>query len=117
MSDSGAGAAPTILIIDDNPDMAFAVSMPLEAAGYQVAWAQSGREGLDKVLEIAPDLLILDVMMETSTAGFQVSLTCAQPRSELAIRSIPRHTHPDADRDPHDHVAALRPGRDLSARR
>ena len=53
MSTSSADAAPTILIIDDNPDMAFAVSMPLEAAGYQVAWAQSGREGLERVLEIA----------------------------------------------------------------
>lgn len=79
MSDSGARAAPTILIIDDNPDMAFAVSMPLEAASYRVAWARSGREGLEKVLEIAPDLLILDVMMETSTAGFQVSLTVRSP--------------------------------------
>jgi CheY-like chemotaxis protein len=79
MSANGAGAAPIILIIDDNPDMALAVSMPLEAAGYQVAWAQSGRAGLDKVLEIAPDLVILDVMMETSTAGFQVSLTLRSP--------------------------------------
>jgi CheY-like chemotaxis protein len=79
MSVSGARAAPTILIIDDNADMALAISMPLEAAGYQVARAQSGREGLDKVLELAPDLIILDVMMETSTAGFQVSLTLRSP--------------------------------------
>ena len=79
MSVSGAGAAPTILIIDDNPDMALAVSMPLEAAGYQVAWAQSGHEGLDKILEIAPDLIILDVMMETGIAGFQVSLALRSP--------------------------------------
>jgi CheY-like chemotaxis protein len=79
VSDSGAGIAPIILIIDDNPDMALAISMPLEAAGYQVTWAQSGREGLQKVLEIAPDLVILDVMMETSTAGFQVSLTLRSP--------------------------------------
>ena len=92
MSASGARAVPTILIIDDNPDMALAVSMPLEAAGYQVAWAQSGREGLDKVMEIAPDLVILDVMMETSTAGFQVSLTLRSPdpRSSYArFRGIP----------------------------
>ena len=92
MSASAAGAAPTILIIDDNPDMVLAVSMPLEAAGYQVVWAQSGREGLDKVLEIAPDLVILDVMMETSTAGFQVSLALRSPdpRSPYArFRDIP----------------------------
>jgi CheY-like chemotaxis protein len=79
MSDSGAVAAPTILIIDDNPDMALAVSMPLEAAGYRLAWAQSGHEGLDKILEIAPDLIILDVMMETGIAGFQVSLALRNP--------------------------------------
>jgi CheY-like chemotaxis protein len=79
MSVSSAGAAPTILIIDDNQDMAVAVSMPLEAAGYQVAWAQSGHEGLDKILEIAPDLIILDVMMETGIAGFQVSLALRSP--------------------------------------
>jgi CheY-like chemotaxis protein len=79
MSDSDAGAAPTILIIDDNQDMALAVSMPLEAAGYQVAWAQSGHEGLDKILEIAPDLIIVDVMMETGIAGFQVSLALRSP--------------------------------------
>jgi CheY-like chemotaxis protein len=79
MSVSGAGAAPTILIIDDNQDMALAVSMPLEAAGYQVAWAQSGHEGLDKILELAPDLIVLDVMMETGIAGFQVSLALRSP--------------------------------------
>ena len=117
MSVSGAGAVPTILIIDDNPDMALAVSMPLEAAGYQVAWAQSGREGLEKVLELAPDLIILDVMMETSTAGFQVSLTLRSPDPSSPYARFPRHTHPDADRDSHDHLAALRPGRGLSARR
>jgi CheY-like chemotaxis protein len=92
MGGSGEGTAPAILIIDDNPDMALAVSMPLEAAGYQVAWAPSGREGLDKILEIAPDLVILDVMMETSTAGFQVSLALRSPdpsSSYARFRDIP----------------------------
>jgi DNA-binding response OmpR family regulator len=79
--DAASGAA-TILIIDDSPDMALAVSMPLEAAGHQVVWASSGREGLEKVLEIAPDLIILDVMMETGTAGFQVSLMLRSPDSD-----------------------------------
>ena len=76
---SSTGTAPTILIIDDNPDMALAVSMPLEAAGYQIALARSGQEGLAKTLDISPDLIILDVMMETGTAGFQVSLMLRNP--------------------------------------
>jgi CheY-like chemotaxis protein len=72
-------AARKVLIIDDNPDMALALSMPLMANGYEVYEACSGAEGLQRVKEIVPDLIILDVMMETGTAGFQVSLTLRSP--------------------------------------
>ncbi len=83
---------PKILIIEDDPDMALALRLPLEASGYQVFDARSGEEGLRKVQEIEPDLIILDAMMETTTAGFQVSLTLRSPdpRSPYAAyRDIP----------------------------
>jgi CheY-like chemotaxis protein len=65
--------------------------MPLEANGYEVVHALTGEEGLQKVKEIKPDLIILDVMMETTTAGFQVSLQLRSPdpKSEYAAY---RHT-------------------------
>lgn len=81
-----------ILIIEDDPDMALALRLPLEAGGYQVFEARSGEEGLQKVQEIKPDLIILDAMMETTTAGFQVSLALRSPdpRSPYAAyRDIP----------------------------
>jgi len=81
-----------ILIIEDDPDMVTALRMPLEAEGYEVFTASSGQEGLQKVKEIEPDLIILDVMMETTTAGFQVSLQLRSPdpKSEYAAyRDIP----------------------------
>ncbi len=81
-----------ILIIEDNPDMALAVRMPLEAHGFQTFDAASGEEGLQKVKEVNPDLIILDVMMETATAGFQVSLELRSPdpQSEFAAyRHVP----------------------------
>ncbi len=81
-----------ILIVEDDPDMVTALRMPLEASGYEVYVASSGQEGLQKVKEINPDLIILDVMMETTTAGFQVSLQLRSPdpRSEYApYRHIP----------------------------
>lgn len=80
-----AGAPHTrghILIIDDDPDMAEALRMPLEASGYEVAHAASGRVGLNMVKELKPDLIILDVMMETTTEGFQVSLTLRSPDAD-----------------------------------
>ncbi len=81
-----------ILIIEDDPDMVTALRLPLEAEGYEVHTASSGQEGLQKVKEIEPDLIILDVMMETTTAGFQVSLQLRSPdpNSEYApYRDIP----------------------------
>lgn len=83
---------PKILIIEDDPDMALALRLPLEASGYQVFDARSGEEGLRKVQEIEPDLIILDAMMETTTAGFQVSLTLRSPDSRspyAAYRDVP----------------------------
>ncbi len=63
-----------ILIIDDDDDLVHAMRLPLEAAGYKVFRAATGDEGLRRVKETNPDLIILDVMMDTTTAGFQVSL-------------------------------------------
>lgn len=75
-----------ILIIDDDDDLVYAMRLPLQAAGYQVSRAASGDEGLKKVKEVNPDLIILDVMMDSTTAGFQVSLALrnANPTSEYA---------------------------------
>ena len=81
-----------ILVIDDDPDMVEALSMPLEAHGYRVSHAANGALGLKMIRELKPDLIILDVMMETATAGFQVSLALRSPdpKSEYAAyKDIP----------------------------
>ncbi len=81
-----------ILMIDDDDDLVYAMRLPLEAAGFKVSRAASGDEGLKCVKDIKPDLIILDVMMDTTTAGFQVSLALRNkdPHSEYAAyRSIP----------------------------
>jgi CheY-like chemotaxis protein len=63
-----------ILIVDDDPDQRLTMRLPLEATGYQVAEAKSSAEGLAMVKKVKPDLIILDVMMDTTTAGFQLAL-------------------------------------------
>jgi CheY-like chemotaxis protein len=81
-----------ILMIDDDPDILTAIRIPLEASGYEFHTAGSGTEGLEKIKEINPDLIILDVMMETATEGFQISLRLRDksPGSEYAAyRDIP----------------------------
>jgi CheY-like chemotaxis protein len=81
-----------ILIIDDDDDLVHALRLPLEAAGYRVSRAASGNEGLQKIKEGKPDLIILDVMMDTTTEGFHVSLALRSPdpKSEYKdYRKIP----------------------------
>ncbi len=78
-----------ILIVDDDPDLVEVMRLTLESAGYQVYSAASGAEGLAKVKEIEPDLIILDVMMDYTTEGFQVTLNLRSPdpKSEYAAYS------------------------------
>lgn len=64
---------PKILIIDDDPDMVEAMKIVLESRGYTVSIASTGEEGLRKVRKDKPELIILDVMMETGDKGFDVA--------------------------------------------
>jgi CheY-like chemotaxis protein len=71
--------ANKVLIIDDDDDVVLSMRLPLEANGYQVFRAASSQEGLQKVKEVNPDIILLDVMMDSTTAGFQMSLTLRSP--------------------------------------
>ena len=75
-----------ILVIDDDPDTVLAVRMCLEEVGHEVLEAPGGKEGLALLKRDRPDLIILDVMMETQTEGFQLALKLrnSDPTSELA---------------------------------
>ena len=52
-----------ILLIEDEKDMVFAISMQLKASGYEVIAAADGEEGLKKTREEKPDLILLDIML------------------------------------------------------
>jgi CheY-like chemotaxis protein len=62
-----------ILIIDDDPDFAEAISSLLEANGYAVEYADNGRLGFEKAKDRPPALIMLAVMMREKTEGFDVS--------------------------------------------
>jgi CheY-like chemotaxis protein len=68
-----------ILVIDDDPDIVSSVRTTLESAGHLVVEASSGKEGLAKVETEHPELIILDVMMETHTEGFNLAIKLHNP--------------------------------------
>ena len=52
-----------ILLIDDEPDILEIITYNLQQDGYEVFTASDGSEGIQKAVEIVPDLILLDVMM------------------------------------------------------
>lgn len=62
-----------ILIIDDDPDISEAMRVVLENRKYEVDNALDSQEGMEKIKGNRPDLIILDVMMNTSQEGFMLS--------------------------------------------
>ncbi|HVF08625.1 MAG TPA: response regulator [Actinomycetota bacterium] len=64
--------AESILVVDDDPDIARFVEVNLRSAGYDVAVASDGEAALDRAGAMRPDLVLLDVMMPRLD-GFEVA--------------------------------------------
>jgi two-component system, OmpR family, alkaline phosphatase synthesis response regulator PhoP len=75
-----------IVIVDDNHDLLFTMETFLKRNGFEVFTADDGRKGLDLIKEKNPDLILLDIMMETTYSGFDV---CKEIRSDTSLKDIP----------------------------
>jgi eukaryotic-like serine/threonine-protein kinase len=74
-----------ILIVDDEPFNVDYLEQELEGLGYETLSAQNGREALDLVTVVRPDLILLDVMMPVMD-GFTV---CRTLKADDELRLIP----------------------------
>ena len=77
--------AKKLLIIDDEPDFADLVRDHLNQSGFDAESVYSGDEGLVRMRESKPDLVILDVMMP-GTDGYAV---CSEIKGDDALQDIP----------------------------
>lgn len=75
----------TVLIIDDDPDFVNATEIILEREGYSVMSAPAGKEGIQLALNHKPDLVILDVMMDSVLEGVSVSRKLHQDPTTSSI--------------------------------
>ena len=73
-----------ILIVEDDPKIAVALAIRLEAAGYEVTRAADGFRGLQLALRERPDLIIMDIWMPVGI-GFSV----AERLQNLGLTNIP----------------------------
>jgi DNA-binding response OmpR family regulator len=66
-------AQARVLIVDDDPDITEAMKLVLENEGYIVDAARDGDAAMGRIRADKPDLIILDVMMNTPQEGFDLS--------------------------------------------
>jgi len=82
-----------ILVVDDDEDFIFTIRTILsKKTEYQISEARSGKECLEQLSKIEPDLILLDVIMETDTDGFNVAqqIKSADPESPYSkFRDVP----------------------------
>ena len=63
-------AKPKVLLVDDDEAFLHAMSLLLDRAGYNVLTARDGRSGLAAAREHKPDVVVVDVIMNSPDEGF-----------------------------------------------
>lgn len=107
-----------VLLIDDDRDFRVSVGALLESEGYEVIVADSGDAGLQKLVERRPDVIVLDVMMESVESGYGVNQAIRTDETYEDYRSIPiimvsSLEETPAERHPEGQEAGLFPDRYL----
>ena len=74
-----------ILVIEDEEDIANLVKTTLEGEGFEVTVGYSGEEGLEKIHQLSPDLVVLDLGLP-GMSGYQV---CQKIREDVSLAHIP----------------------------
>jgi signal transduction histidine kinase/DNA-binding response OmpR family regulator len=82
---SSTGATPTALIVEDDLQSRQLVARLLQKEGWTTVEAENGRVGLEKLRDVRPELIILDLMMP-EVDGFQFADAL---RSQPSWREIP----------------------------
>ncbi len=75
-----------VLLVDDDKDLVASMKVVLEANGFEVGTAHNGTEAMAALAARRPDLIVLDVMMDSDTEGFTVAYKL---ESDPATRRIP----------------------------
>ncbi|WP_286239476.1 sigma-54-dependent transcriptional regulator [Neptuniibacter halophilus] len=79
-----------ILIVDDEQRLVRSMQMVLEAEGYSVAMAYTGQDGINKVLELDPELLLLDLRLP-DLSGLEVLKQLRQMHKTTPVIMLSAH--------------------------
>jgi DNA-binding response OmpR family regulator len=82
-------AKARILVIDDDPDFRNAVTEILTSGGYGVISATGPEDGKAKILSERPDLVLLDIMMDSLFDGYALCHAVKTAAEFESVRGMP----------------------------
>ncbi|MCX5820836.1 MAG: response regulator, partial [Deltaproteobacteria bacterium] len=84
-----------ILVIDDDRSICETLELYLTEEGYEVVTAATGTEGLNKFVEISPDVVILDIRLP-DVDGFTVLEDLREDDENVKVIMITAHHDMDS---------------------
>ncbi|GAP98343.1 response regulator [Leptolyngbya sp. NIES-2104] len=94
-----------ILVVDDIADNLVLLQTVLESEGYIVETAQSGKAALDRLEQINPDILLLDIMMP-GLNGYEVTRQVRQHEKFASMPIVLLTAHDEFFQKPYREVGA-----------
>ena len=73
---------PSVLVVDDEPQVVWVLQFSLEAEGYTTYAANNGVEALAEITQHHPSLMVLDIMMPTMDGWSVLEELVKLPREE-----------------------------------
>jgi len=101
-----------VLMIDDDADFRSAVRLLLESHGYTVLEAASGHEGLQMVVAHKPDVILVDIMMESTVEGYGITHHLKHEDEYAEFRNVPIYMISSIEQSP-DELFQMSPEVDL----
>jgi CheY-like chemotaxis protein len=75
----------TVMIVDDSPTIRKILGLTLERAGYKVIAEPDGESAIERLLQVVPDLILLDIAMP-KIDGYEV---CKRLKQDPRTKAVP----------------------------
>ncbi len=87
------GTSKQILVVEDEPAIQDILQFALNGAGYEVLLAHDGREALEHMQTVIPDLILLDLMMPGSVEDLKQMHVCAYLPKPFSMKTLLEKVH------------------------
>jgi CheY-like chemotaxis protein/Tfp pilus assembly protein PilF len=84
-SSNGSSSRKTVMIVDDSPTIRKILGLTLERAGYKVVAEPDGESAIERLIQVVPDLILLDIAMP-KIDGYDV---CKRIKQDPRTKHVP----------------------------